>query len=69
MLPLIICTETVFHLLYQTDYHVNANEIFISPSQVPQVGDNLYFSYIAAPTSTRSIAQTRAPDAYRTKSG
>jgi hypothetical protein len=48
-------------LVYQTDYQVNSNVIIIAPSQVPQVGDSLYFSYIPVVTSTRSLSPTPGP--------
>lgn len=45
-------------LVYQADYQVRANVISIASSQVPQVGDSLYFSYLPDASSTRSIMTT-----------
>ncbi len=42
-------------LVYQTDYQVRSNVISISPSEVPQVGDSLYFSYVPISGTTRSL--------------
>jgi hypothetical protein len=59
-IPLDSTTDSLYRngvpLLYQTDYQVNSNVIVIAPSQVPQVGDSLYFSYIPVANSTRAVS-------------
>ncbi len=64
-IPLDASTDHLYRngvpLVYQTDYRVNSNVITIAPSQVPQVGDSLYFSYLAATGSPRSISPISAP--------
>lgn len=55
-------------LIDPADYQVRSNVITLAPSEIPQVGDTLYFSYVATAAVSRSVASmpiAASPISYR----